>query len=190
MLDTEPDKRKKRKRFYFDKRWIQKEGIQQVIEKAWNKEEQGTKMFRVIRKVKNFRIDLLKWKNTFQANSKVRINDIKSRLERLNVSNVENKRMIRFDLKEQIKEAYKEEESFRSQKARVNWLREGDKNTSFFHAHVRGRRNRNRICNVQREDGTWTKNDENLISEISMFYRSLFTSEGEEVSSVILRGIS
>lgn len=34
------------------------------------------------------------------------------------------------------------------------------------------------------------KNDEELISEISMFYRSLFTSKGEEDNSEVLRGIS
>ncbi|XP_071926572.1 uncharacterized protein [Coffea arabica] len=177
-LDTEPEKRKKKKRFYFDKRWTQKEGMHQVIEKAWNTEEQGTRMFRVTRKVRNCRIEILKWKNTFQANSKVRINGIKSRLESLDKSNFEDKKVRRSELKEQLKEAYKEEEFFWSQKFKVNWLREGDTNISFFHAYVKGRRTRNRILNVQGEDGSWTKNEEELVYEISNFYRTLFSSEG------------
>ncbi|XP_071900968.1 uncharacterized protein [Coffea arabica] len=33
FLDTEPHKEKRKKRFYFDKRWLQREGCQQVVEK-------------------------------------------------------------------------------------------------------------------------------------------------------------
>ena len=50
MLDTELARLRKKKRFYFDKRWVQKEGIQQVVERAWNKAEQGTKMFKSLGK--------------------------------------------------------------------------------------------------------------------------------------------
>nr|XP_027124324.1 uncharacterized protein LOC113741027 [Coffea arabica] len=190
LLDSEPDNKRKKKRFYFDKRWFQKDGIQQVIEKAWSKEEQGTKMFRVTRKVRNCRVEILKWKNTFQANSKVSIKDIKSKLESNERSNLENKGVIRTDLKEQLKKAFREEESFWSQKARVQWLREGAKNSRFFHASVRGRRNRNRISSIQRDDGSWTKNEEDLVNEMTMFYKNLFARGNVGDSSEVLRGIA
>lgn len=38
------------------------------------------------------------------------------------------------ELKLNLEQAYKEEEVFWSQKARVHWLQEGDKNTQIFHA--------------------------------------------------------
>ncbi|XP_071918836.1 uncharacterized protein [Coffea arabica] len=69
-LNTHPGKEKKKKRFYFDKRWLQREGVHQVVEKAWLKEEPGSWMFRVTKKIRNCRIESLKWRSTFQANSK------------------------------------------------------------------------------------------------------------------------
>ena len=92
LLDTASGKERKKKRFYFDKIWLHREGVQQVIEKAWNKEEQGLRMFKITKKIKNCRIELLKWKDTFQANSRSRITDLKKELERIKDSGFENRK--------------------------------------------------------------------------------------------------
>ncbi|XP_071901101.1 uncharacterized protein [Coffea arabica] len=52
-LDTVPDKEKRKKKFYFDKRWLQKEGCQQVVKKAWQIEEPGSHMFKITKKIRN-----------------------------------------------------------------------------------------------------------------------------------------
>ena len=69
-------------------------------------------MFRVTRKVRNCRIEILKWKNTFQANSKARINDIKNRLESFDKSIFENKKVRMTEIKEQLKEVEKKKNLF------------------------------------------------------------------------------
>ena len=63
-------------------------------------------------------------------------------------------------LKRKLAEAYKLEEIYWSQKARVQWLQEGDKNTSYFHAKVARRRRMNRICVLQNRFGEWCKGEE------------------------------
>lgn len=35
LLDTKPEMRKKKKRFYFDRRWVNKYGIEDTIQTAW-----------------------------------------------------------------------------------------------------------------------------------------------------------
>ena len=93
------------------------------------------------------------------------------------------------ELKAQLKAAYTEEENFWSQKTRINWLKVGDKNTKYFHAHVKGRRTNNRIRKLQKENGSWTENEEELVSEISDFFRELFASGGRADMSEILEGV-
>lgn len=43
-------------------------------------------------------------------------------------------------VKVSLDEAYKAEEDFLRRKSRINWFKEGDKNTKFFHATTSERR--------------------------------------------------
>ncbi|XP_071904274.1 uncharacterized protein [Coffea arabica] len=100
LFDTMRNLGKRKKRFYFDKRWLKREDIGEVIRTAWEQEIDGSRMF--------------KW--------------------------------------------------------------EGDKNTKFFHASVQGRRRRNRLNKLQREDGTWTESEHAVSKEIAEYYRNLLNS--------------
>ena len=48
------------------------------------------------------------------------------------------------------------------QRSRIKWLREGDKNTNFFHRKATWRRNKNKIVKLKREDGSWADNREQI----------------------------
>lgn len=67
LIDTKPEENKRRKKFIFDKRLVQKEGIEQVIAEVWKVEVEGSKMYKVTRKISNCRVKLLKWKKAFKV---------------------------------------------------------------------------------------------------------------------------
>mgnify|MGYP004706984917 FL=1 len=146
-------------------------------------------MYRITRQVANCRVALLKWKNNFTGNSLLRINQVKLQIKEIKDSKDSGGKDKIADLKKQLKEAYSEEEQYWAQKARIEWLREGDKNTKFFHACVKGRRRKNRMLNIQRENGTWTNSEEELGKEVANYYRILFTSSGCEGIDEILSGL-
>ncbi|XP_071905812.1 uncharacterized protein [Coffea arabica] len=159
------------------------------MEQAWNWEEQGSKLFKVTRKIRNCRIELLKWRNNVQANSRSKIEGLKQDLEKTRNAGLANKKEECQDLKRQLANAYKEEEAFWSQKSRISWLREGDKNTRYFHSFVKGRCVSNRLNKLQREDGSWTANEEEVVTELSEYFKDLFTSGGKGEMTEILEGI-
>ncbi|XP_071924745.1 uncharacterized protein [Coffea arabica] len=183
MLDTVPATDRKKRRFFFNKRWLQKDGVQQVVEKAWNKEEQGSKMFKVTRKIRNCRIELLKWRNSFQANSRSKINALKKDLEEARNLEAVTRRKNLIEIKDKLSTACKEEENFWRQKARISWVQEGDKSTKYFHTYVKGRRVCNRIRNLQRSNSSWTKNEDEIMNEISGYFKELFRSGGRCLKS-------
>lgn len=67
------------------------------------------------------------------------------------------------------------------QRFRTNWLRDGDKNTKFFHAHANARRKRNFITGITNKDGFWETKQENINQNFQPYFIELFSPK----SSVI-----
>ncbi|XP_075076678.1 uncharacterized protein LOC142163304 [Nicotiana tabacum] len=67
------------------------------------------------------------------------------------------------------------EEKFWQQKAGMTWFKEGDRNTNFFHAQVRGRRKRLQLNRIQDSGGTWIEEEKEIAEEAIRFYEEQFT---------------
>lgn len=60
LLDTKLDEGRKKRRFYFDQRWLLKNGIEEVIREAWKPNCIGSPMFKVAYKIKRCRLTTLR----------------------------------------------------------------------------------------------------------------------------------
>lgn len=177
VLDTKPEGSKRMKRFYFDKRWLGQTGVEKVIKSAWEPDCIGSPMYKVAYKIKRCRMALIRWSKQVENNSAVKIQKLKEEMEMLRDRGQQRDWEAWDKLKGQLDIAYKEDDMFCSQKARVQWLDEGDKNTKFFHASVMQRRQNNRIDHLERRAGDFCRNKDEIVAEISDFYEHLFRSE-------------
>lgn len=83
VLNSNPEVRKVRKRFYFDQRWLQWREVSDVVEKGWMQAQAGTYMHQVCSKIKTCRVALLKWSKGLLINSSKQIKELKMKLEEL-----------------------------------------------------------------------------------------------------------
>ena len=150
-------------------------------------------MYKVTKRITSCRIHLLKWHKSKIGNAKKKIAEIKKKLDKKKEQHWKTVKGEIADLKKQLTKAYQEEEMFWSQKARLQWLREGDKNSKYFHAVVNGRRRASRMNQLQKSDGNWTKSEQEAGQELAKYYRQLFTASivatREDSIHEILEGI-
>lgn len=86
------------------------------------------------------------------------------------------------------------EETMWLQRSRTSWLKEGDKNTSFFHRMAKGRHRRNHISRIKDSDGNWIEEEQAIGDIFSDYFKNIFTTKPtarvEKVLEAIQRKVS
>ncbi|KAK6125806.1 hypothetical protein DH2020_040450 [Rehmannia glutinosa] len=75
------------------------------------------------------------------------------------------------------------------QRARANWIKDGDKNTGFFHKLANGRQARNSIDRIMTVAGGWVEDHNDIVKEFGDYYRHLFAAEEQLDMEVALNAI-
>jgi hypothetical protein len=78
-------------------------------------------------------------------------------------------------LEKDMDELLYREEILWMQRSRIAWLREGDRNTKYFHRRASWRNKKNRICKLKRPDGTWTCDSAEMEGLATDFFHNLYT---------------
>ncbi|KAL8106747.1 hypothetical protein AgCh_023493 [Apium graveolens] len=68
------------------------------------------------------------------------------------------------------------QETFWRQRAKQFWLRDGDKNTIFFHKYASTRREHNKIRRLKNAQGEWIEKDGAIQELITQYFGDIFTS--------------
>lgn len=83
LLDTNPVNTRRKKRFIFDNRWLNQNGMNKVVREAWKKESEGSRMFNLIRKIKACKDAVTKWNKKVHINVARKIKELKEQIDLL-----------------------------------------------------------------------------------------------------------
>lgn len=78
------------------------------------------------------------------------------------------------EMKWQLCAAYREEEIYWRQKSRAIWLKEGNRNTKYFHAKTKKRRARNRIIKLKNSMGQLVETEDEIEQVAVEYFSNLF----------------
>ncbi|XP_015064939.1 uncharacterized protein LOC107010215 [Solanum pennellii] len=67
------------------------------------------------------------------------------------------------------------------QKTQLHWLKQGDANSKYFHAVIRGRRKKMVVHKVMDENGVWIEGEDNIAKEACDYYQKIFTGNNEKI---------
>ncbi|XP_021770438.1 uncharacterized protein LOC110734577 [Chenopodium quinoa] len=92
-------------------------------------------------------------------------------------------------LSNELDELYKLEESYWHARARVNELRDGDKNTKYFHHKASQRKAHNRIVKLKDDNGDWFENQVDIERLIEAYFARIFATSAPMGIPEALEGI-
>ncbi|XP_074304372.1 uncharacterized protein LOC141639082 [Silene latifolia] len=164
---------------------LKEDGCEEAIQRAW---DAGN--FDLLEALGKCETELKKWKGV--SIGKI-MRDLFSKRRRLKALN-EGERserlvMERRKLVKEIAQLLKQEEVFWKQRSRAIWLREGDRNTKFFHQKAGQRKKKNFIGKIYDEEGIRREGDEAVEKVAVEYFSKLFTTDNPTDFDDIFEGI-
>lgn len=158
--------------FRFENAWLSEEGCKQVVLQAWNEGKYADMQERL----KICATRLMGWGGEKFHKFGKHIRDMKKRLETLkgrrdsvaineyNVTHAELSFLLN------------QEEVYWKQRAKQFWLKEGDRNTKFFHQYATTRKRKNQILKLKDRTGNWVEGDA-MKEVITQYFSQIFQSD-------------
>ena len=145
------------------------------MDKAWQLQVGGSQGFKLAREQTNTKNEMKKWNKEHFGNLRERIKELEKKIEEVQGAeatqeNLELEAALSLELDDRLaKESLKWH-----QKSREIWLKEGDRNSRFFHLTTLIRRRRNFISDIKQEDGSWISGREAIQEYFNTNYQSLY----------------
>jgi hypothetical protein len=136
--------RQKNQRFRYESSWAVENDFQDVCTRAWNGPIiHGSLWQRVGQKLHRCKSDLVRWKRATCGQTKKSIQRLQNRLNLAYDRCDDQAGSIIENIKGELEVLLAQEDEKWKQRAKVNWLKNGDRNTKFFHACANQRRRSN-----------------------------------------------
>ncbi|GAV77632.1 Exo_endo_phos domain-containing protein [Cephalotus follicularis] len=158
--------------FKFLNYWDENDRFLSIVKQEWDKDYSGSPVVVIHKKLKCLKGQLREL--CTRPDSKVKElrkilhsvqNDLRCGVSYPNV--VEKERQLR----KEIGQEARMEEAFFKQKSRIQWLKEGDSNTAYFHRMVKVRQSKNHIVRIRDETGNWVEREDD-IAQVATLARS------------------
>jgi len=151
LLDTNLSDSFAHKPFRFEAVWLRDDGCKAVIDSTWNIKVTGSDFIKLCKKQASTRNALLKWNKKVFGCCQDRINFLVKKIKEVQdkIPSQENE-LVESALQSQLSEWLLKSEVLWQQKSRELWLKQGDKNSKFFHLSTIIRRRSNHIDAIKK----------------------------------------
>ncbi|XP_049368158.1 uncharacterized protein LOC125833012 [Solanum verrucosum] len=179
--------------FKFLNCWTENPNFYATVKECWEKEVSGNPMWSLHTKMRRLTNTLSNWSRVeygdIFAKAKEYEEQVRGAEETLITANTEENRSKLHNINAQYIRYLKLEQSILKQKTQLHWFKEGDANTKYFHALMRGRRRRLFIHKISIDEGDWIQGDDNIAKEACQYFQNIFTGHTARISEGVLQCI-
>jgi hypothetical protein len=130
---------------------------------------------------------LHKWDKDVLKGPRRRLRELQKELNQVMIGELSDDAIARQkEIQIQIENLLEQEELYLVQRGRVNWLKHGDQNTSFFHRSATARRKRNFIKSLKNDAGDIVEDPDQLMTLAANYFSYLFSSEVQSLDNDVI----
>jgi hypothetical protein len=165
--------------FRFENMLLRQEDFAENVKVGWGSYEfQGSPSFVLASKLKALKEDIKKWNKESYGDVRVKKLELMQELQLLETKEnqgwlTEEVRFHRSDLKAELEKTMLLEKISMRQKSRIQWLKECDKNTKFFHCTANSNHRKNFIEHMSHGEVKWETQEEIWKGTVN-FYKGLY----------------
>lgn len=177
-----------KRRFHFESYWPKLDGFLEEVSCSWNQPVQATcPLQHLADKLGRLARDLQSWSERRVGHIKQQLNMAKEVLHRLEIAQDSRalslqEEWLRRRLKRHALGLASLERTMARMRSRLNWLKEGDANTSYFQQHARYRKRKNFIAKLRVDDQVIIEQDEKKNVVWDFYNKLLSTAWSREFS--------
>ncbi|VFQ75956.1 unnamed protein product [Cuscuta campestris] len=170
-----------RKPFSFMNAWITHPDFLTVVSDAWSTPISSSAMYVLTEKLKITKKALQKWNFKFFGNIFQKLNQFEAQIQEAEQHLQEEPSESNFLKLKHVEASYLKqlhiEDLYWKQKAHSKWIKDGDRNSKYFHSIVKGRRRRLTIHKIKSNTGQWLTSHADISHEAVTFFHNLFSAE-------------
>ncbi|PKI59541.1 hypothetical protein CRG98_020069 [Punica granatum] len=162
--------------------WTCDRSSNEVVKNAWNNIVNGSKAFQLSSKLKNVKTGLRRWNKEVFGYYDTNIAGIMEKLEEIQRQhptaeiNEQEEKLIA-----ELEENLTKKDLIWRQKSRELWLKEGDRNSKFFHLSIVIRRRSNHIAAIKDNDREWIQDHEGIGNYFLRNFQELFNTSNPTI---------
>ncbi|XP_074298721.1 uncharacterized protein LOC141629646 [Silene latifolia] len=152
------------------------------VQEVWDRNILGTKMFCIVKKLKELKTVLKELNKTCYADIEVQTVETEKELNTLQLhlsGNPTSSDLISQEIGiiAKLRRLLKDRDSFLQQKAKAQWLEEGDTNSAYFHGIIRKKCMRNTVIQIEDQHGIVCSDSSSIQSAFLEYYQGLLGSK-------------
>jgi hypothetical protein len=165
--------------------WERVDSLADEINKVWLSTADRDNLRSLVNVLRNMQSSLRHWsKNNFGAMTG-ELDKLRRELEEVKARTVVSRADIHV-ITDRMDELLYHEEMMWLQRSRISWLKEGDRNTGFFHRQARWWARKNKIRILKKVDGTWSESPQGMKEMALSFFGVLYYMDDEVVPDMVL----
>jgi hypothetical protein len=166
--------------------WESEESLAEEIKVAWENHSKPRDLGQVAANLSGVMDCLQSWSKKTVGSVSKRIEKLRKKLESINMRNLDHEQQKKKSVERELDSLLEQEETYWKQRSRINWLKEGDRNTKFFHKKASWRARKNKIEKLQKVNGTMTEDKEEMETMTTSFFKDLYKADREVQPEIIL----